>query len=134
MFCVLLTVLGLVQHLNGFHLASPPHVHTTRVSMSSVDTPLMSSVDTPLSMVPTNGLVDYIGRTSELPDLVDESGYVPQFQSYVEPTKTQKWKQSFNLWRQKPWKKIKVYSDTIYMTLSAERPVAVVLRRVNNTV
>lgn len=49
--------------------------------------------------VPVKGLIDYRGRTTG-PIAPESTGFIP-------PTTSQLWNTKFNLWRQKPWKKIR---------------------------
>jgi hypothetical protein len=92
MLCFMLVVLSSLQGLNtnvdGFQMQSSS---STRLSMSST-MPTAADQEAPSldSMVPTSGLIEYIGRTSALPELIDESGYLPKYQAFVRQTVTQR--------------------------------------------
>lgn len=76
---------------------------STTVAATSLTRLATSLIESPTAAVtvPTNGLIDYIGRTDgvPLPD-TDTVKFVPQ-------TKSQLFSTRFNLWKQFPWKKIK---------------------------
>eukprot|EP01038_Epipyxis_sp_PR26KG_P011828 gene11828-15829_t len=95
--------MGILDDINGMVTSL---LNNTSGTIETNDSSFLSKLSTSNHGIPTNGIINYKGRTKFTPSNEELPGSVSSHLKFKPMTNFQLFQTKFNLWKQLPWKKI----------------------------